>query len=149
MTTLLSHDTFHDSVGHAFNELLVLEQMSRLPADSVLRILQSIPKPLLQQALTGLPVQAEVAAPATGLREQRAFPRRKVLRGGRLMQDRPNGTMDVQVRDISEGGCRIGTRDTEAVADRFLLRIVGFEGERMCEVRWRNDQELGVRFLGT
>lgn len=149
MTSLLSPDAYDVSVGHAFNELLLLEQMSRLPADSILRILQSIPRPLLEQALSGRAAPpVEVAARAVGHREKRAFPRRKVLRGGRLVQDSPNGIMEVQVRDISQGGCRIGTREVDAVSDRFLLRIVGFEGDRMCEVRWRSDQELGVRFLG-
>ena len=40
MTTVLSHEAYHHSVGWAFGELLVLEQMSQLPPDSVLRVLQ-------------------------------------------------------------------------------------------------------------
>ena len=156
MTSLLFQDAFHASVGHAFDEMLLLEQMSRLPPDAILRILQSIPEPLLRHALETRAEQARApehpgAVPRPVQRsapvEKRAFPRRKVLRGGRLMQHRPNGTLDVQVRDISAGGCRIGTHAPSVVADRFLLRIVGFDGERDCEVRWRSEEELGVRFL--
>lgn len=51
MTTLLSHEAFHADVGHAFNELLALHQLSILPADSRLRVLQSLPPALLREAL--------------------------------------------------------------------------------------------------
>jgi hypothetical protein len=64
----------------------------------------------------------------------------KVLREGRVL-------LEVQVRDISEGGCRIWTRRLSEVPDHFTIRIVGIRGERACEVRWRAEEELGVRFL--
>lgn len=64
MTTLFSHDAYHDDVGHAFNELLLMEQLSRVPEASLVRILQSFPAPLLKQALE----------PAAG-DDQRSFPK--------------------------------------------------------------------------
>lgn len=144
MTTVLSHEAFHASVGHAFGELLVMEQISQLPPDSILRILQTIPEPLLREALAGCAAAVPQALEAAG--ERRAFPRRKVLRGGQLLRE-GRLLLEVQLRDISEGGCRIWTRRPEQVPDRFTIRIVGVEGDRPCEVRWRSEEELGVRFV--
>lgn len=144
MTTVLSHEAFHASVGHAFGELFVLEQISQLPPDSILRILQTIPEQLLREALAGGAPAVPQAPEAAG--ERRAFARRKVLRGGQVMRE-GRLLLEVQLRDISEGGCRIWTRRPEQVPDRFTIRIVGIEGERPCEVRWRAGEELGIRFL--
>ena len=142
MSTVLSHEAFHESVGHAFNELVVLEQLSQLPPDAVLRVLQSIPEHLLRQALGAAAPQPDPAP-----QERRAYPRRPVLRGGKLILNHGRNLLDVQVRDISEGGCRIRTGNPALLPDRFTIRIVGLSGERPCEVRWRSEQELGVRFL--
>lgn len=51
MTTLFSHEAFHEDVGHAFNELFLMDQLSKLPEASLMRILQSFPNSLLQQLL--------------------------------------------------------------------------------------------------
>lgn len=142
MTRVLSHEAFHHSVGHAFGELFVLEQISQLPPENVLRILQTIPEPLLRRALEG----CGGPAPQAGEAEGRAFPRRKVLRGAKVLCE-GRVLLEVQLRDISEGGCRIWTRRLSEVPDHFTIRIVGIAGERACEVRWRSEEELGVRFL--
>jgi hypothetical protein len=143
MSNVLSHEVYHPSVGHAFGELFVLEQISQLPPDSILRILQSIPEPLLRHALQA----AQGAEPQPAAEERRAFTRRKVLRGGQVMSG-GRLRLEVQLRDISEGGCRIWTRTPSAVPERFTLRIVGIAGDRACELRWRDGEEMGVRFLG-
>lgn len=142
MSTVLSHEAFHPSVGIAFDEMLVREQLSHLPADSVVRILQSIPEHLLRDALGR--GSGPAAAPAE--RERRSETRRKVLRGAKVTS--PGAPLrEVQVRDISTGGCRIWSRSIASLPDRFTIRIVGVAGERRCEVRWRAGDELGVRFL--
>ena len=146
MSTVLSHEAFHPSVTLAFDELLLLAQISQLPEDAVLRMLQSFPEPLLRQALAGRgqPVRAVHQGPG----ERRDEPRRKVLRGGKVMDERGTTLHEVQVREISDGGCRIWTRTPAAVPDRFTIRIVGVDRLRRCEVRWREGEELGVRFTG-
>ena len=138
MSNLLSHEVYHPSIGDAFGELLVLEQISQLPPDSILRILQTIPAPLLRHALAGS---------GDAMEERRMETRRKVLRGAKVMCA-GHLVLEVQLRDISEGGCRIWTRWPEEVPDRFTLRIVGEAGEMDCELRWRDGEEMGVRFLG-
>ncbi len=143
MTTVLSHEAFHHSVGHAFGELFVLEQISQLPPENVLRILQTIPEPLLRRALAGC---GAPSAPHAAQAERREFARRKVLRGAKVLRE-GRVLLEVQLRDISEGGCRIWSRRLSEVPDHFTIRIVGIAGERACEVRWRSEEELGVRFL--
>jgi hypothetical protein len=144
MTNVLSHEAFHRSVGLSFDEMLVMEQLSRLSAESILRVLQSIPEPLLQHAAAGLAATPPSAPRAPA--ERRGSSRRQVLRGARLSGD-GRTILEVQVRGISEGGCRIWTRAPSDVPDYFTIRIVGFEGERPCEVRWRSGNELGVQYL--
>lgn len=134
MTTVLSHEAFHHSVGHAFGELFVLEQLSQLPDDSVLRILQTIPAPLLRRAVEDR--QLPPAAQGKG---------RKVLRGAKLFAE-GRLVMEVQVREIFAGGCRIWTRAPACVPERFTMRIIGFPGEPRCKVDWRAGEELGLQF---
>lgn len=136
MTSVLSHDAFHASVGYAFDELLAQEQLARLPAESVLRVLQTIPQPLLLQAL---------AIAQTAQRPQ-PKPRRKVLRGAKVMQEGVCVT-EVQVRELGEDGCRVWTRTPDAVPERFTLRIVGVDGEKHCKVASRAGEELDLRFF--
>jgi hypothetical protein len=138
MSSVLSHEVYHPSVGDAFGELFVLQQISQLPPESVLRILQTIPTPLLRQALKGCGAAAA---------ERRAEPRRKVLRGAKVMHG-GRLLLEVQLRDVSQGGCRIWTRRPEHVPERFSLLIVGEASERDCELRWRDGEEMGVRFRG-
>ena len=134
--TLLSHDAFHASVGHAFAELLAMEQISRLPAESVLRVMQTIPEPLLLQALA---LSQAAARP-------QPKPRRKVLRGGKVMR---GGAviLEVQLREIGEDGGLIWTRWPDEVPEQFSLRIIGFDGEKRCCVAKRMGEEIDVRFL--
>lgn len=54
MATLFSHEAFHDDVGHAFDELMLMDQLSRLPEASLARILQSFPTTIRQQALASV-----------------------------------------------------------------------------------------------
>jgi hypothetical protein len=51
MTTLFCHDVFHTDVADAFNELILMEQLSRVPEASLVRILQTFPSSLLERAL--------------------------------------------------------------------------------------------------
>lgn len=51
MTTLFSHEAFHEDVRYAFDELLLMDELSRLPEASQLRLLQSFPSHLLRRAI--------------------------------------------------------------------------------------------------
>jgi hypothetical protein len=134
MSSVLSHEVFDPSVGHAFGEMFVLEQISQLPDESVLRILQTIPDPLLQRA-----VEVRQPPPAAQGKGRKVLRGAKIIAGGQLV-------MEVQVREIFAGGCRIWTRAPSSVPERFTIRIIGFPGEQHCKVHWRAGEELGLQF---
>ncbi|MFN4143613.1 PilZ domain-containing protein [Aestuariivirga sp.] len=154
MTTVLSQEVFHEDVGHAFNELTILQQIGNLPADSLLRVLQSIPSPLLRKALEkqeGSPAAALTAVtpplPERDDSNSRKDIRNRVLRGGKVIYNNRHSIMDAQVRDLSTSGCRIRVEHTGQLPTFFTMVITGVIGEKTCETRWRTDREVGVRFL--
>lgn len=56
-------------------------------------------------------------------------------------------TMECVVADVSTGGARLTLRGSEAVPQRFELKVAGTEVVRRCDVVWRHRNEIGVRFL--
>jgi hypothetical protein len=53
------------------------------------------------------------------------------------------------IKDISTGGARLShTLSDEIPAEFFISFSRDGKVRRRCEVRWRNEKELGVRFLG-
>ena len=51
------------------------------------------------------------------------------------------------ILDISNGGARLHVHAPDEVPDRFRLLQIASNEERDCEVVWRRDNEMGVRFL--
>lgn len=155
MSTVLSHEAFHEDVGHAFNELRALQQIAELPTDSILRILKSIPSPLLRKALEAQEGVPDLALAASIMAldasendsETRRDLRNRVLRGGKVIYNNRHSLMDAQVRDLSSSGCRIRVASAAHLPAFFSMVITGVVGEKTCEVRWRSDCEVGVRFL--
>lgn len=52
MTILAHHAHFDRETRNAFNELLVMDQISAMPVAAVLRVLKTIPAPVLEAALS-------------------------------------------------------------------------------------------------
>lgn len=77
--------------------------------------------------------------------ERRAV-RRRVLKSGTIAYNDRFKTLSCTVRDLSEGGARLRADNPLFVPSQFELLIEqdGFEAE--CEVVWRVDKDLGVRF---
>lgn len=78
---------------------------------------------------------------------RRADARLRSFLGGRVIYG--NGTMsiDVLVRDISEGGARLRLDGAGAVPDRFDLLVPCKGRTYAAELAWRNAGEIGVRFV--
>ena len=53
MTTVASTAHISRETRNAFNELLLMDGLSKLPAGGLLRVLQTIPVQVLEAALTG------------------------------------------------------------------------------------------------
>ncbi len=78
---------------------------------------------------------------------QRSAPRSRSLLKGRLIFPNRQSTMDCIVRDISDGGARLELYHNDLVPDHFDLYVPLKETTFPVEVRWRQNSELGVRFV--
>lgn len=79
--------------------------------------------------------------------ETRSDTRRRQLKAATIAYSDRHLTIGCSLRDISETGARIETTHP-TVPDTFVL-IVDLDGlEADCEVIWRRQNLVGVRFLG-
>lgn len=77
----------------------------------------------------------------------RAFQRRRVIKGGMIAFNLRRLTYPCVVRDLSIAGARLQTDTPGNIPDTFdlLIELDGIEAE--CEVMWREGKQVGVRFL--
>jgi hypothetical protein len=78
--------------------------------------------------------------------QQRARPRRRVLKGGKIVFHKGYSVIDCLVRDLSEAGARLKLGDVVGVPAEFILRVAGAP-DRACRVIWRSAEEIGVEFV--
>lgn len=79
--------------------------------------------------------------------DRRVVPRRRVLRGARIVFRDGFSVIDCLVRDESPTGARLRVASVIGIPDTFQLQIMGGV-LRSCRVVWRKEQELGVSFAG-
>ena len=73
-------------------------------------------------------------------------PRRRVLKSGIIAYNDRFSALLCTVRDLSECGAHLRVEDTVNVPNTFEL-IIELDGlEASCEVVWRKNKEIGVRF---
>lgn len=77
--------------------------------------------------------------------ESRATQRRRMLKGGTIVLNEGNSTIDCTVRNLSETGARLKVASIIGIPDNFRLIISG-EQSFSCAVVWKREAELGVRF---
>lgn len=87
---------------------------------------------------------AEAAEDAAG--SQRDSQRHKLLKAGQIVYRNSRCVMDCTIVNISASGACIQPADTFDDPGPFTLKIV-HGPTRRCEVRWRRDGKLGVRFI--
>ena len=81
--------------------------------------------------------------------ERRIAPRRRVLKGAQAAFNDRHCSIPCIVKNISETGARVRSEHVPSIPDTFDL-IIDLDGlEARCEVVWRKDKELGVRFVGS
>lgn len=85
-------------------------------------------------------------APTTD--EARFAPRRRMLKSGKIAYNDRHVTIGCAVRDISATGARLRVEGSVSAPDTFelLIQLDGLEAN--CQVVWRRDADIGVRFLG-
>lgn len=91
---------------------------------------------------------SDLSGSANDSAENRRASRRKVLKGAVAAFNDRYCSIACTVRDISATGARIRTDGSVSIPDTFelIIDLDGFEVD--CEVVWRKDRDLGVRFLG-
>jgi hypothetical protein len=78
--------------------------------------------------------------------ERRQHPRIETLNPANIVSTGRKPAMICMVVDWSHGGARLRPDDPEICPDHFTL--VTQDGRWMaCQVAWRRDQEIGVKFL--
>lgn len=90
---------------------------------------------------------SQEGADATGeIADRRDAERKRTLQKGQLFYLDSGAAVECLVLDISQAGARLRPTDVLSCPNRFRLR--GPDGAAYhCEVIWRDDQEIGVRFL--
>ena len=81
------------------------------------------------------------------MRDNRTAPRLRSLLKGRITYNNRLSTIDCVVRDISATGARLALTHQNVLPDKFELYVPLKEQTYSVEVRWRADEDMGVRFL--
>jgi hypothetical protein len=114
------------------------ESLTALPADDAVRLLRTLDRGLLQQAL------ATEDQPASGKRHAQ---RQRTLRAAKAVYNNRSCVVNCQIRDISNAGCKILISNSASLPKHFELQIAGIPETRLCEIRWRKTSEIGVKFI--
>lgn len=90
--------------------------------------------------ITGLPSSSVRSA-------SERLPRRKAFKAGIVSYQNHSLSHDCIIRDLSEKGARLRFEKHTVVPDKFTL-IIPVEGKKVdCQIKWRNDVELGAEFI--
>lgn len=79
--------------------------------------------------------------------DRRAQPRERTFRVANIAMKMRRHHVPCVILDISAGGARIQTPHAKEVPDYFELLNSDHKLDTWCEVRWRKDSQIGVRFL--
>lgn len=93
-----------------------------------------------------IPTKGECNSSDQEIRDRRAVERRHVLKKGTVHFLESDVILDCLILGISEKGARIRPCDVQSCPEQFRL-MWSDKGPRLCEVAWRDEIHLGVRFL--
>jgi hypothetical protein len=80
--------------------------------------------------------------------DARIAPRRRMLKSAKIAYSDRHVTLNCMVRDISATGAKLRVEGSVTAPDTFELLIPLDGMEANCEVVWRKEADIGVRFLG-
>ncbi|HHZ11049.1 MAG TPA: PilZ domain-containing protein [Rhizobiales bacterium] len=75
--------------------------------------------------------------------------RRRVLKRASILVDVDTSEIACTVRNQTEGGAELQVPLGSSVPDEFLLYVPLDRTAYACAVRWRRNDRIGVRFMGT
>jgi hypothetical protein len=129
-----------------FSGMILSDAMARLgPEALAVRRVKAAPSIVPAPAAQELePVLVHALAPEKQGPDKRKAARRTVLKTGRIRFGKT--TENCTVRDMSATGASIEVADAMNVPDRFSLVLEMEAAARKCEVVWRRERQLGVKF---
>ena len=80
------------------------------------------------------------------LERRAALPRKRTLKMGAIEFNRGGGVTST-VRNLSESGALLQVESVVGIPDEFTLFIEADRFKRPCQVVWRQQNRLGVRFV--
>ena len=129
-----------EPLADVIDETVIGRQLTELPADVLVRILRTLHADLLKKALVPL---GELSSAEEN---NRRHARQRTLRTAKIIYHNRTCVADCQIRDMSQTGCRIRVASTANLPRHFELKITGVAETKLCEVKWRSPEELGVLF---
>jgi hypothetical protein len=79
--------------------------------------------------------------------ELRGSPRRPMRYAGWVATSNSSEQVPCVVWDLSDGGARLAAARHHDLPVTFTLVLAKFGGERCCQVIWRSERFVGVKFL--
>jgi hypothetical protein len=80
------------------------------------------------------------------MEERRRWPRRRALKGARIVFNHGASSLSCLVRNLAKGGARLELESGLGVPNRFLLYFDDGNHPLVCDVKWRTPKAIGVAF---
>jgi hypothetical protein len=78
--------------------------------------------------------------------DRRIVRRTRVLRNAKIILDHRASLIHCTVLDLTSSGARLSLAATDRVPETFELTFEHGRSRRLCHVRWRTDNKIGVSF---
>ncbi|MBI2717723.1 MAG: PilZ domain-containing protein [Rhizobiales bacterium] len=138
-----------EGLERLLKQILLLTQEERIALLSELE--SSVLIAALERRLAAAKLDDGAQTPLSGTKDEsdkRRAMRRRVLLAGKIVFNGRLSVADCQIRDLSETGCRLVASSPEPIPRSFRLEyaVSGKPNARDCEVMWRKEGLMGVRF---
>ncbi len=84
--------------------------------------------------------------PASQSEEKRSSQRMRTLKGARVVLGNNLSTFECKVRNLSATGACIEMPSTLGVPNHFTLKYDDGSPSKVCNVIWRTEKRMGLRF---
>ena len=80
------------------------------------------------------------------MEEHRTIPRHRTYKAARIAFGGGRAVISCLVRNISDTGACLGVPTPIGIPESFNLVFDSGEPSRMCQVTWRKEKQIGVKF---
>ncbi len=79
--------------------------------------------------------------------DKREDQRHRTLKAGLIVFNERRSTIECTIRNLSDSGAQLKVATVIGIPDSFELRNVSDGTDHRCEVAWRREGVVGVRFV--